>query len=75
MKLNNHVHIGVAVAVEDGLVVPVVKFANEQTLPQIGAAVKNYASKVRIKNLLLKKWRSTFTISNLVCLELKVSLQ
>jgi pyruvate dehydrogenase E2 component (dihydrolipoamide acetyltransferase) len=51
MKLNNHVHIGVAVAVEDGLVVPVVKFANEQTLPQIGAAVKDYASKARNKKL------------------------
>src|SRR5690606_34634273 len=45
MRLNNHVHIGVAVAVEDGLVVPVVRFANEQTLPQIGAAVKDFAGR------------------------------
>ena len=51
MKLNNHVHIGVAVAVEDGLVVPVVRFANEQTLPQIGAAVKDYAVRSRNKKL------------------------
>ena len=66
MKLNNHVHIGVAVAVEDGLVVPVVKFANEQTLPQIGAAVKNYASKARNKKLTPQEMEgSTFTISNL----------
>jgi pyruvate dehydrogenase E2 component (dihydrolipoamide acetyltransferase) len=66
MKLNNHVHIGVAVAVEDGLVVPVVKFANEQTLPQIGAAVKDYASKARNKKLPPQEMEgSTFTISNL----------
>ena len=39
----HHVHVGVAVAVEDGLVVPVVKFTDEQSLPQIGAAVKDYA--------------------------------
>ena len=66
MKLNNHVHIGVAVAVEDGLVVPVVKFANEQTLPQIGVAVKDYASKARNKKLTPQEMEgSTFTISNL----------
>ena len=66
MKLNNHVHIGVAVAVEDGLVVPVVKFANEQTLPQIGATVKDYASKARNKKLTPQEMEgSTFTISNL----------
>ncbi|WP_452223587.1 pyruvate dehydrogenase complex dihydrolipoamide acetyltransferase [Lacinutrix chionoecetis] len=66
MKLNNHVHIGVAVAVEDGLLVPVVKFANEQSLPQIGAAVKEYAGKARNKKLALDEMEgSTFTISNL----------
>ena len=66
MKLNNHVHVGVAVAVEDGLVVPVIKFANEQTLPQIGAAVKDYASKARNKKLTPQEMEgSTFTISNL----------
>ena len=66
MKLNNHVHIGVAVAVEDGLVVPVVKFANEQTLPQIGAAVKDYASTARNQKLTPQEMEgSTFTISNL----------
>ncbi|TXE15537.1 pyruvate dehydrogenase complex dihydrolipoamide acetyltransferase [Psychroserpens burtonensis] len=66
MQLNNHVHIGVAVAVPDGLLVPVVKFANEQSLPQIGAAVKEYASKARNKKLSLDEMEgSTFTISNL----------
>lgn len=66
MKLNNHVHIGVAVAVEDGLVVPVVKFANEQTLPQIGAAIKDFAGRARNKKLTPDEMEgSTFTISNL----------
>lgn len=66
MRLNNHVHIGVAVAVEDGLLVPVVKFANEQSLPQIGAAVKDYAGRARNKKLSLDEMEgSTFTISNL----------
>ena len=66
MVLNNHVHIGVAVAVPDGLVVPVVKFANEQSLTQIGAAVKEYAGKARNKKLSLDEMEgSTFTISNL----------
>lgn len=66
MQLNNHVHIGVAVAVEDGLVVPVVKFANEQSLPQIGAAVKDFAGRARKKKLTPQEMEgSTFTISNL----------
>lgn len=66
MQLNNHVHIGVAVAVPDGLVVPVVKFANEQSLTQIGAAVKDFAVKARNKKLTPQEMEgSTFTISNL----------
>ena len=66
MKLNNHVHIGVAVAVPDGLVVPVVRFANEMSLTQIGAAVKDYAGRARNKKLTLDEMEgSTFTISNL----------
>lgn len=66
MRLNNHVHIGVAVAVEDGLVVPVVKFANEQSLPQIGAAVKDFAGRARNKKLTPQEMEgSTFTVSNL----------
>jgi len=66
MRLNNHVHIGVAVAVEDGLVVPVVEFANEQSLPQIGAAVKDFAGRARSKKLTPDEMQgSTFTVSNL----------
>ena len=66
MQINNHVHIGVAVAVPDGLVVPVVKFANEQSLTQIGASVKDYAVRARNKKLTPQEMEgSTFTISNL----------
>jgi pyruvate dehydrogenase E2 component (dihydrolipoamide acetyltransferase) len=66
IKKNHHVHIGVAVAVEDGLLVPVVRFANEQSLPQIGAQVKEYAGKARSKKLTPQEMEgSTFTISNL----------
>jgi pyruvate dehydrogenase E2 component (dihydrolipoamide acetyltransferase) len=63
---HHHVHVGVAVAVEDGLVVPVVKFTNEQTLPQIGALVKDFALRAREKKLKPDEMEgSTFTVSNL----------
>jgi len=66
MRMNNHVHIGVAVAVSDGLVVPVVRFANEQSLPQINAAIRDYAGRARNKKLTLDEMEgSTFTVSNL----------
>ncbi len=66
MRLNHHVHIGVAVAVTDGLLVPVVKFANEMTLQQIGSTVKEMAGKARNKKLQPNEMEgSTFTISNL----------
>ena len=66
ITLHHHVHVGVAVAVEDGLVVPVVKFTDEQSLPQIGAAVKDYAVRARDKKLKPDEMDgSTFTISNL----------
>ena len=66
MRLNNHVHIGVAVAVPDGLVVPVVEFANEKSLQQINAEVKELAGKARNKKLKPEEMQgSTFTISNL----------
>lgn len=66
MRLNHHVHIGVAVAVPDGLLVPVVKFANEMSLQQIGSTVKEMAGKARNKKLQLDEMAgSTFTISNL----------
>ena len=66
IQLNHHVHIGVAVAVQDGLVVPVVPFTNEKSLPQIGAEVKDYAVRARQKKLTPQEMDgSTFTISNL----------
>jgi len=66
IQLNHHVHVGVAIAVEDGLVVPVVEFTNEKSLPQIGAEVKDYAVRARQKKLTPQEMDgSTFTISNL----------
>ena len=66
MRLNHHVHMGVAVAVPDGLVVPVVNFANEKSLQQINAEVKDLAGKARNKKLKPEEMQgSTFTISNL----------
>lgn len=64
--INHHVHIGVAVAVEDGLVVPVLKFADNLTLTQIGANVKDVATRAKAKKIQPNEMEgSTFTISNL----------
>lgn len=64
--INHHVNIGVAVAVEDGLVVPVVNHTDLMSLSQIGAAVKDLAGKARNKKLQPKEMEgSTFTVSNL----------
>jgi pyruvate dehydrogenase E2 component (dihydrolipoamide acetyltransferase) len=64
--INHHVNIGVAVAVEDGLVVPVLNFADQMSLSQIGSAVKDLAGKARNKKLTPAEMEgSTFTISNL----------
>ena len=66
MRLNNHVHVGVAVGVPDGLVVPVIRFANEKSIPEIGSLVKNYAAKARDKKMSPDEMQgSTFTVSNL----------
>ena len=63
---NHHIHIGVAVAIEDGLVVPVLKFADGLSLTQIGAQVKDLAGKARNKKLTPAEMEgSTFTVSNL----------
>ena len=63
---NKHVHIGVAVAIEDGLVVPVLKFADNLSLSQIGVLVKDLAGKARNKKLTPAEMDgSTFTVSNL----------
>ena len=66
IRTNDHVHIGVAVAVEDGLLVPVVRHADRKSLTEIGAEVKDYAGKAREKKLQPSDWEgNTFTISNL----------
>jgi pyruvate dehydrogenase E2 component (dihydrolipoamide acetyltransferase) len=65
-KIAKHIHMGVAVAVEDGLVVPVLKFADQMSFTQIGAAVKDLAGKARAKKLTPEEMQgSTFTVSNL----------
>ena len=66
IRYNEHVHIGVAVAVDEGLLVPVVRFADEKPLTQIGAEVKEFAQKAKDKKLQPEDWAgNTFTISNL----------
>ena len=66
VRYNKHVHIGVAVGVEDGLVVPVLKFANQLNLSEIGGKVKDFAIKAKSKKLTPQEMEgSTFTISNL----------
>jgi pyruvate dehydrogenase E2 component (dihydrolipoamide acetyltransferase) len=66
IRYNDHVHIGVAVAVEDGLLVPVVRHANTKSFAQIGAEVKVFAEKAKAKKLQPQDWEgNTFTISNL----------
>lgn len=66
IRVNHHVNIGVAVAVPDGLLVPVVRFADTKTLSQIGTEVKEFAQKAKDKKLQPSDWEgSTFTISNL----------
>lgn len=66
IRKNNHVHIGVAVAIDDGLLVPVVRFADSKSLSQIGSEVKILATKAKNKELKPQDWEgNTFTISNL----------
>ena len=66
IRQNDHVHIGVAVAVEDGLLVPVVRHADKKSLTEIGSEVKDFAGKARDKKLQPSDWEgNTFTISNL----------
>jgi len=66
MRKNHHIHIGVAVAVKDGLLVPVVRFADNKSLSHIAAEVKELAQKAHDKKLQPNEWEgSTFSISNL----------
>lgn len=65
-RYNQHIHVGVAVAVEDGLLVPVLKFTDQMSLTQIGSAVRDLAGKARNKKIAPNEMEgSTFTISNL----------
>jgi len=66
IRYNDHINIGVAVAVDEGLLVPVVRFADSKSLSQIGAEVKDFAQRAKDKKLQPSDWEgSTFTISNL----------
>lgn len=66
IRINDHVHIGVAVAIEDGLLVPVLRHADQMTLSHISASVKDLAGKAKDKKLQPSDWEgNTFTISNL----------
>ena len=66
IRVNHHVSIGVAVAIEDGLVVPVVRFADTKGLAQIAAEVKDLAARAKTRKLQPAEWEgSTFTISNM----------
>lgn len=65
-RYNQHVHVGVAVAVEEGLVVPVLKFANQMSLTQIGVSVRDLAGRAKNKKIKPDEMEgSTFTVSNL----------
>jgi len=66
IRANHHVHIGVAVAIEDGLLVPVLRHADQMPLAAISASVKDLAGKAKDKKLQPADWEgNTFTISNL----------
>jgi pyruvate dehydrogenase E2 component (dihydrolipoamide acetyltransferase) len=66
IRFNEHIHIGVAMAVEDGLLVPVVRFADNKRLSQISSEVKDFGAKAKAKKLQPEDWQgNTFTISNL----------
>ncbi|MCH2233758.1 MAG: pyruvate dehydrogenase complex dihydrolipoamide acetyltransferase [Crocinitomicaceae bacterium] len=66
IRYNDHIHVGVAVAVEDGLVVPVVKFTDTKGISQIGAEIKDLASRARDKKILPEEMQGgTFAVSNL----------
>jgi len=66
IRINHHINIGVAVAVEEGLLVPVIRFADTKSLSRIAAEVKDVAQRAKEKKLQPADWEgSTFTISNL----------
>lgn len=66
IRINEHINIGVAIAVDEGLLVPVVRFADGKSLSHISAEVKDFAQRAKAKKLQPADWEgSTFTISNL----------
>ncbi len=66
IRYNDHVNVGVAVAVDEGLLVPVVRFTDTKSLSQIGTEVREYAKRAKDKKLQPSDWEgSTFTVSNL----------
>jgi pyruvate dehydrogenase E2 component (dihydrolipoamide acetyltransferase) len=66
IRYNHHIHIGVAMAVDEGLLVPVVRFADQKSLSHISAEVKDYGKRAKDKKLQPQDWAgNTFTISNL----------
>ncbi|WP_026945086.1 pyruvate dehydrogenase complex dihydrolipoamide acetyltransferase [Algoriphagus marincola] len=66
IRYNDHIHIGMAVAVEEGLLVPVIRFADSKSLSQISNEAKTLGGKAKNKELQPKDWEgNTFTISNL----------
>lgn len=66
IRVNHHIHIGVAMAVEEGLLVPVVKFADQKSLSSMSAEIKEFGKKAKEKKLQPQDWAgNTFTVSNL----------
>lgn len=72
IRRNHHIHIGIAVAIEDGLIVPVIRFADQKTLPQIASESKELAGKAKNKKLQPNEFSgNTFTISNLGMMDIE----
>ena len=66
IRFNDHVHIGMAVAIDDGLLVPVIRFTDSKSLSEISKEAKSLAGKAKNKELQPKDWEgNTFTVSNL----------
>jgi len=72
IRRHHHIHVGIAVAIEDGLIVPVIRFADQKALPQIAAESKELAGKAKNKKLQPNEFTgNTFTISNLGMMDIE----
>ncbi len=72
IRYNHHIHIGMAVAIEDGLIVPVIKFADQKSLVQISAEAKVLGTKAKERKLQPSDWEgNTFSISNLGMMDIE----